>query len=295
MLFVGELGVPTGVPIELALLIVGSLSIGSVPELLVGVLVLTLADLAGTTVLHVVSRTGGVRVLNRLGGGHEERTLAAMARWRRRLGGHDALVVFVLRLVPLVRIGVTIGTGLLQIRRRDFYLGAVPASIVWSGLPLSLGYLFRENIQAVEARYEAIFRALLLAVPTAIAGVLLIGWVRAARSRTDGVRRVRVALGGVAGLGGVAYLVVAARRAGWAIDGLPLGWLGLLGALAVALLAAAWTDFRADRTTSGERATPAGGARLLSAEMASTAVWVVAVAAAAAIVVALEASGAAAL
>jgi hypothetical protein len=54
----GELGFPTGVPVEIALLLTGAYAIHSVPMLLVGVILVAAADLLGTTSLHLIMRTG---------------------------------------------------------------------------------------------------------------------------------------------------------------------------------------------------------------------------------------------
>ena len=281
MLFVGELGVPTGLPSYLALLIVGSLVIHSFPDLLLGVVLLSVVDVAGTALLHVLSRTGGRRILTRITVGREARTLAAMERWRRRLGGRDALAVFVLRLVPLVRLGVTVGAGLLRIRRRDFFLGAVPASVVWVGAPLSLGYLFRDDARAIEAAYAAVSRGLLLGAAAVVGTAVVGGWARAATTAVGRLRRVRAGIGLAVGVVGIGYLPDAARWNG------QVGGLAALGVPALALLASSYADLRAARRTRRVGSAPAA-AGLAAVDKAVTAAWAVAVAVVAAIVVALE-------
>jgi len=66
MLFAGEIGIPTGIPMEITLLLAGAYAVHSLPELLFGLALVTVADLSGTTLLHLVARTGGVRLLTRL-------------------------------------------------------------------------------------------------------------------------------------------------------------------------------------------------------------------------------------
>ncbi|MCD6058801.1 MAG: hypothetical protein K0Q89_2331, partial [Thermomicrobiales bacterium] len=52
------MGIPTGVPIYVVLLLAGAYLIGSLPGLAVAILVMAAAELTGTLVLHVIARTG---------------------------------------------------------------------------------------------------------------------------------------------------------------------------------------------------------------------------------------------
>ncbi len=96
------------------------------------------------------------------------------------------MVVFVLRLVPEVRVGVTVGPGLLRICPRDCSLRAVASVVVWAGAPLALGYLVLDDVAVVEARLAAASRGVLVAVPVM---ALLAGGV--AYSRRSWSRRTR--------------------------------------------------------------------------------------------------------
>jgi membrane protein DedA with SNARE-associated domain len=147
--FVSSFGIPTGIPIKVVLLAVGSLVVRDPSQLLVAFVLLVLAEMAGTMSLHTASGFLGSRLPDKL----ENTQIAARAsldRWRARLHGKDILAIFVLRLVPVVRIGLTVGAGGLGLRTRDFVLGALPAAMIWVGLPLGLGWGFRENIHQLE-------------------------------------------------------------------------------------------------------------------------------------------------
>ena len=56
MVFAAELGLPTGVSPKVALLLAGSMAIGSPPGLLVGIALVTGANLFGASVLHAATR-----------------------------------------------------------------------------------------------------------------------------------------------------------------------------------------------------------------------------------------------
>jgi membrane protein DedA with SNARE-associated domain len=56
--------------------------------------------------------------------------------------------------------GTTIGTGVIGIRLRDFVLGSAVAALIWTGLPLILGYTFRSRMEMLEGYYAHTVSAL---------------------------------------------------------------------------------------------------------------------------------------
>lgn len=278
MLFAGELGVPTLIPMEIALLIAGAYAINSPVQLVAALALMTVADLAGTTILHYVARIGGNHLLGHLLRHHEPRHRAMVERWRRRLGGHDVVVAFVGRMLPLVRMYVSIGLGLLRIPIRHFLLGAAPAALVWAGTPLALGYVFRTNVQVFEARYVTVSHVLMLVLPAVSLVSAVVWWVRSVPGLSSRIGRVRIALGLIAVTASVAYvakLLWAQERAsdrGLILLPLPvlLAGLVLLGGLVAALIWQMFTDLdRAHiRGSAGRRAER--GAR---AEVVATLLW----------------------
>ncbi len=153
VMFASAAGVPTGVPIMVVLLMAGAYLVDSMPWLALAILLVALAELAGTVMLHLIAKNGGGRLLERLSHDRQERVHATFDRWRGRLGGRDVATIAVLRLIPVVRMGTTIGTGLIGIRLRDFVLGSAAAALIWTGLPLTLGYTFRSRLETLESYY----------------------------------------------------------------------------------------------------------------------------------------------
>lgn len=168
ILLASAAGVPTGVPIYVILMLTGAYLVGSVPALAVVILALAAAELAGTLVLHIISRTGGVKLLERMASDRQARVQTSFDRWRQRLGGRDIAAITVLRLIPFVRMGTTIGTGLLGIRLRDFAIGAGISAVIWTAVPLSLGYAFRSNVTTLEGYYQNVLSVLPMALGTAL-------------------------------------------------------------------------------------------------------------------------------
>lgn len=153
VMFASAAGVPTGVPILVVLLMAGAHLVGSLPWLALAILLVALAELTGTVMLHLIARNGGGRLLERLSHDRQDRVHASFDRWRGRLGGRDVAAIAVLRLIPVVRMGTTIGAGLIGIRLRDFVLGSAVAALIWTGLPLILGYTFSSRLEMLEGYY----------------------------------------------------------------------------------------------------------------------------------------------
>jgi membrane protein DedA with SNARE-associated domain len=165
MVFIAELGLPTGMSPKVGLLVAGSMALQNPPELLLGVAAVTTANVLGTMVLYTVSRSGGTRIVGRFQRNRQANGGNVLERWRARLGGHDAAAVFVGRIVPMVRIYVTIASGLARIPVRPFLLGSAPAGLLWSGIPLSLGYYFRGSVQDFTASGSQMSHLFFIAVP----------------------------------------------------------------------------------------------------------------------------------
>ncbi len=277
MVFAGELGVPTGIPVEVALLLAGSYAVHSRTGLLVGLVLVTVADVLGTTALHLAARTGGVRLLQRFVRQESDRD-GFVQRWIRRLGGHAALVVFVGRLLPLVRMPITIATGLLRFRLRDFFLGAVPAALLWAGTPLVAGYYFRGSVHRFETRYTQFSHLFLITLPAVGLIAAIAWWVRRGETKRAAWRRGRSAIGIAVALSSLIFLIKIAWTNERAIDrglvALPYPllflWLTLIAALAFALLAVAGVDLRAAyRMREGHAPLPA----VVKQELLTSLVW----------------------
>ncbi|MFN8662043.1 MAG: VTT domain-containing protein [Thermomicrobiales bacterium] len=160
VMFASATGVPTGVPVKLIMLFTGAYLVSSWQMLIPVILVMALAELGGTLVLHGVARTGGVKLLERIASDRQARVQASFEQWRRRLGGRDVAAIAVLRLIPFVRMGTTVGAGLVGLKLRDFVLGSAIAALIWAGIPLMLGYAFRANLADFETTYHAAMSAL---------------------------------------------------------------------------------------------------------------------------------------
>jgi membrane protein DedA with SNARE-associated domain len=294
MVFVGELGVPTGMPVEVALMIAGAFAIHSIPGLIAALIVVMLADIVGTTTLHLVARTGGVRLLNQLLRKHEERSREFLEYWRVKFGGHDTGIVFVGRLLPIARMYVAIGTGLIRIPFGDYVIGASPAALIWAGLPLTIGYFLRSDVNRFTAQYTRVEHIAMIVLPVLIVAALIAWWVHRGGSLRGRVLRVRSAGALIVALGIVAYMVQSVwindESVEKGVGGLPplilWSWLAILAILAFGLIIVAISDFRLMRRLLKHRHLPLP--QLVRTELTTTLVWLTLILSAGAVMVEIE-------
>lgn len=201
IIFAGEIGLPTLIPGEIALLIAGVQIVHSVPALLGAVVLFGVVDIVACSTIHLACRTCGNRLLVHILyhlQPTKNRPEEVIDGWRRRLGGHDALVVFVTRLIPMFRLYASVTTGLIRIRFRDFAAGAVPASLLWASIPLTLGYVLRAKAGVLEGQFPLLIHIVVMLTATILIGSAVTAWVRRAGSRAAALRRLRFVFGLVA-------------------------------------------------------------------------------------------------
>lgn len=294
LVMINEMGFPTGVPIEVVLLLAGALAIHSVSQFFLALLLLAAADVAGTVVIHLVARTGGSRLLGRALTKFGRRSEASVEHWRTRLGGHDRRVVLIGRMLPLVRMYISIGAGLLRFRFRDFIIGAIPGGIIWSGIPLGLGFFFRDEVGRFATDYQSLTHYLFVIMPAFSVLVLAAWWIHQGGTAWNQLRRGRSTAGFIFTFATIGFIV----RAIWLhpellqdsfdviAKSLLTPWVLLLAACAVALAMLAFGDLHL--SFHKREAAMTNGAPIAAAELATTLIWSSLVIATVAIMVAMQ-------
>lgn len=178
LVLLSQVGIPLGVPAEVALLLAGSFVIHSTPALVFGLLILAAADIAGSTVLYAATRFGSSR-LRLLRSGQTRAGRYVRYSHRRRL---IAAIVMV-RSLPMVRIYAAIGCGVARADLRVYLAGALPAALLWVGIPLTAGYLFRNDVRIVAERLGA--SSLLVGLVPALFALLFLVHARQRARRAD--------------------------------------------------------------------------------------------------------------
>lgn len=134
-----EAGVPLPVPGDVFIAALGAAARTGHAQLGWTVLTVLGATLAGSAVLFELSRRMGRPMLLRIGRRfHFDAARADRVEdwlWRR-----GAAAVVIGRLIPGLRIVLTVAAGALGMERRTFFAGTAVASVVWAGIYYALGY-----------------------------------------------------------------------------------------------------------------------------------------------------------
>jgi membrane protein DedA with SNARE-associated domain len=143
-----EGGVPLPIPGDLFIAAMGFLAHQGRASFAPTAAVVTTATVLGATALYLVSRHAGrpllVKVMRRFG--FTEAREQRLEGWLTR---HGATAVVVGRLIPGLRIVMTVVAGVLRLRHRTFVVGTFFAGLLWSTIYFWLGY-------ALGAGYERV-------------------------------------------------------------------------------------------------------------------------------------------
>jgi membrane protein DedA with SNARE-associated domain len=149
VILVEEAGVPLPLPGDLFILAMGVLAWQGGASFVPTAAVVTLATVLGASLLYLVSRHAGrpllVRIARRFG--YTEAREARLEAWLARRG---AVAVGVGRLVPGLRIVMTVVAGALRLSPPAFLAGTLVAGLVWATLYFWLGWALAAGLGSLE-------------------------------------------------------------------------------------------------------------------------------------------------
>jgi membrane protein DedA with SNARE-associated domain len=181
-----EAGVPLPIPGDAFIAAMGFLAHRGAASFVPTAAVVTSATVVGATALYLVSRHAGrpllVKVARRFGF-----TEARERRLEGSLQRHGAAAVVLLRLVPGLRIVMTVVAGVLRLPHPTFVIGTFFAGIVWSTLYFWLGWLLGAGYERLAGRVPAEVAWGLGAAALLAAAALLLWW-RGRRTRGEGTQ-----------------------------------------------------------------------------------------------------------
>jgi membrane protein DedA with SNARE-associated domain len=172
VIFAEEAGLPLPIPGDLFIAAMGFLASTGRASYVPAAAVVTGATVLGASLLYLLSRHAGHRLLSWAGRwlGY---SAAKQARLEARLQRHGAAAVVLGRLIPGLRIVMTVVAGALRLRPTTFALGTVVAGLVWASIYFWLGYVLGSGYQRLEGRGAAPHWILLVALAVAIAAVMI--------------------------------------------------------------------------------------------------------------------------
>lgn len=138
-LFAEEAGVPLLVPGDVFIAAMGSAGRTGHANFIVTTVIVMGAALGGSAILFETSRRLGQPFLLRIGHrfGFDADRAVKVEQWLKRRG---AIAIVAGRLIPGLRIVLTVAAGALGVGRTQFLSGTAVASVLWSAIYYGLGY-----------------------------------------------------------------------------------------------------------------------------------------------------------
>ena len=254
LLFVDEAGVPLPIaPNEVLLLIAGLLiATGAMPAWLF-LPAATMAMTTGMVVGYGWARAAGGPGLEALAG--RIGVTAAYRRAQRRLQDAGALGIALSRLVPGVRPYVTLVSGAARVDPRTFFLGALPALLIWEAAVTTLGILVGLPAERFLTRFQqfGLSGGLLIV----LGGASYLAVRRVSGDRADPLEHLplatRVGLALTIDAGMVSSIVAGLLAVGRRVLGVTTrGWVDLVVVIAMVLVAYVVVARRGAGGTAGE-------------------------------------------
>ena len=189
-LFLEEAGVPLPVPGDVFIAAMGAAGRTGHANFVVTTIVVVAATLAGSAILFETSRRLGQPFLLRVGHrfGFDADRAIKVQRWLRQRG---AVAIVVGRLIPGLRIVLTVAAGGLGVGRMQFFAGTIVAALLWSAIYYWLGFVLGTGVAA--AIKSAVGRALgdpdVAAIAVTAAGLSVAGAVAMVLWRRRRARR----------------------------------------------------------------------------------------------------------
>lgn len=173
VIFAEEAGVPLPIPGDLFIAAMGFLASTGDASFLPAALVVTTATLLGASLLYLVSRHAGRRILSwasRWLGASAER----QARLEARLQRHGAVTVVVGRLIPGLRIVMTVVAGALRLRQGTFAVATLIAGMIWATIYFWLGYLLGSGYQRLAGPRAVPHWLIIVGIAAAVAAAVIV-------------------------------------------------------------------------------------------------------------------------
>lgn len=173
VIFAEEAGVPLPIPGDLFIAAMGFLASTGRASFVPAAAVVTAATVMGASLLFLVSRHAGPRLLAWAGRwlGYDA---SRQARLEARLERHGVATVVFGRLIPGLRIVMTVVAGALRMRHATFALGTLVAGLLWSTIYFWLGYLLGSGYQRLEGRGAVPHWLVPVAIAVAVAALVIV-------------------------------------------------------------------------------------------------------------------------
>jgi len=177
-----EAGVPLPAPSDLVIMFYGDRARGDLPSLALVVLTCAAASTFGTLIPYLVTRKYGDAAAHRIA-----RWIDVDPRrvdeWEGRIAARGFIAIFIGRLIPGLRVAMSLIGGTAKVPLVEFSGGVFAAGLVYWSFWTGLGALFGPVVRRLIPR--AYIEYIVIGIPVLVIGYLVFRYVRGRRRRTS--------------------------------------------------------------------------------------------------------------
>jgi len=177
-----EAGVPLPAPSDLVIMFYGDRARGDLPSLALVVLTCAAASTFGTLIPYLVTRKYGDAAAHRIA-----RWIDVDPRrvdeWEGRIAARGFIAIFIGRLIPGLRVAMSLIGGTAKVPLVEFSGGVFAAGILYWSFWTGLGALFGPVVRRLIPR--AYIEYIVIGIPVLVIGYLVFRYVRGRRRRTS--------------------------------------------------------------------------------------------------------------
>jgi len=180
-----EAGVPLPAPSDLVIMFYGDRARGDVMSLALVVLTCAAASTFGTLVPYLITRKYGDAAAHRIAGWIDVEP-KRVDEWEERIARRGFIAIFVGRLIPGLRVAMSLIGGTAKVPLAEFSAGVFTAGLIYWSFWTLLGALFGPVVRRLIPR--AYIDLVVLGIPIVVIGYFVFRFVRGRRRRAAASR-----------------------------------------------------------------------------------------------------------
>jgi membrane protein DedA with SNARE-associated domain len=177
-----EAGVPLPAPSDLVIMFYGDRARGDLPSLALVVLTCAAASTFGTLIPYLVTRKYGDAAAHRFARWIDVNP-KRVDEWEERIAARGFIAIFIGRLIPGLRVAMSLIGGTAKVPLVEFTGGVFAAGIIYWSFWTGLGALFGPVVRRLIPR--AYIEYVVIGIPVLVIGYLVFRYIRGRRRRTS--------------------------------------------------------------------------------------------------------------
>jgi len=173
-----EAGIPLPAPSDLVIMFYGDRARGDLPRLALVVLVCAAASTFATLIPYGLTRQYGEKVAKRIARWIDVDP-RDIERWERRIAARGFIAIFLGRLIPGLRVAMSLIGGTARVPLGQFSAGVFLAGLLYWTFWVSLGAIFGPTVRRMIP--QAYIEYVVIGIPVLVIGYLLFRYLRARR------------------------------------------------------------------------------------------------------------------